>query len=229
MSLQEGSRGSDVRRLQILLNDRVVPRPRLRVDGSFGARTRAAVEAFQSAKRLKVDGIVGERTWAALGQRPTPPVSPTPPDAIGAPWLNVAQAELGVRENSLPGQHTQRILDYHATTTLKATTDETPWCSSFVNWAMTQANLAGTNSAAAKSWMNWGQKLDVPRTGAVVVIKRKNASSDSSTGSTTGFHVGFYISSSPDSLRIFGGNQRNQVRYSNFSLDEWEVQGYYWP
>jgi uncharacterized protein (TIGR02594 family) len=184
---------------------------------------------FQSTKRLKADGVVGERTWAALGQRPTPPVGLTPPDAIGAPWLNVAQAEIGVRENSLPGQHTQRILDYHATTTLKATTDETPWCSSFVNWAMTQANVTGTNSAAAKSWMSWGRKIDVPRTGAVVVIKKKNATSDSSTGSTTGFHVGFYISSSTNSLRIFGGNQSDQVRYSNFSLEKWEVQGYYWP
>lgn len=47
--------------------------------------------------------------------------------------------------------------------------------------------------------------------------------------SSTGFHVGFYISSSTSSLRIFGGNQSDQVRYLNFSLEKWEVQGYYWP
>ncbi|HVZ36202.1 MAG TPA: TIGR02594 family protein [Polyangiaceae bacterium] len=133
------------------------------------------------------------------------------------------------KENSLPGQHTQRILDYHATTTLKATTDEVPWCSSFVNWVMIQANLRGTGSAAAKSWMNWGHELSAPRSGAVVVIKKKNATSDASTGSATGFHVGFYISSTPTSVRILGGNQSNQVRFSTFSLEKWDVKGYYWP
>lgn len=229
MTVQHGDRGSDVKRLQILLNDKVVPRPRLRVDGHFGARTLTAVQSFQAQKRLKVDGVVGERTWTALGQKPTPPVSPPPADAIGAAWYNIAQAEIGVRENARPGEHTQRIIEYHATTTLKATTDETAWCSSFVNWAMVQAGLQGTNSAAAKSWMNWGHKLTFPQLGAVVVIKKKNATSDKATGSTSGFHVGFYVSSSSTSLRLLGGNQGDQVKYSNFPLEKYDVKGYYWP
>ena len=69
MTVQQGSQGADVRRLQILLNDKLIPRPHLRVDGDFGARTHAAVLAFQAQERLKVDGVVGERTWAALGQK----------------------------------------------------------------------------------------------------------------------------------------------------------------
>jgi uncharacterized protein (TIGR02594 family) len=229
MTVQQGDRGSDVKRLQILLNDKLVPRPRLRVDGHFGARTLTAVQAFQAQKHLKVDGAVGERTWAALGQKPTPPVTPAPPDAIGAAWYSIAQAEIGVRENARPGEHNQRIIEYHATTTLKATADETAWCSSFVNWAMVQAGLQGTSSAAAKSWMDWGHKLAFPQLGAVVVIKKKNATSDKSTGSTSGFHVGFYVSSSSTSLRLLGGNQGDQVKYSNFSLEKYDVKGYYWP
>ena len=35
-------------------------------DGKFGAKTTAAVKAFQRSKGLKVDGIVGRDTWAAL-------------------------------------------------------------------------------------------------------------------------------------------------------------------
>lgn len=35
-------------------------------DGKFGAKTTAAVKAFQKSKGLKVDGIVGKDTWAAL-------------------------------------------------------------------------------------------------------------------------------------------------------------------
>lgn len=228
MTLQQGDRGADVKRLQILLNDKLTPRPRLRVDGDFGARTQAAVLAFQQQKGLVIDGIVGPQTWAALGQRATPPVTVAPPDASGAPWYGIAQAEIGVRENALPGQHNQRILEYHATTTLRATTDETPWCSAFVNWALVQAGLSGTNSAAAKSWMDWGRELTSARVGAIVVIKKKNATRDAGTGSTSGFHVGFHVSESPTSLRILGGNQSDQVKYSNFLLETWDVRGYYW-
>lgn len=45
-----------------------------RVDGHFGERTRAAVQAFQSDNRLDLDGVVGRQTWAALDTaQPRPP------------------------------------------------------------------------------------------------------------------------------------------------------------
>jgi len=51
-------------------------------DGTFGARTRAAVEQYQRARRLDVDGIVGTQTMAALrrdgfDRRTTAPVDIT--------------------------------------------------------------------------------------------------------------------------------------------------------
>ena len=61
--LQQGSSGVVVRRLQKLLN---AAGAALVVDGEFGASTRAAVVALQSANRLAVDGVVGERTWGLL-------------------------------------------------------------------------------------------------------------------------------------------------------------------
>jgi uncharacterized protein (TIGR02594 family) len=98
-----------------------------------------------------------------------------------------------------------------------------------VNWALIQAELSGTNSAAARSWLSWGRRLDDPRLGAITVIKRTNANHDAATGSTSGFHVGFHVSRTADVQRLLGGNQSNAVRYSDFPLATWDLRGYFWP
>ncbi len=226
-SLKKGDSGIEVKRLQMLLNSLLVPSPRLKEDGGFGGRTHDAVMRFQQQRGLKVDGIVGPGTWMAVGQvARTTPLVPAP---AGNSWLDIAKAELGIHENALPGHHTPRILEYHKTTTLKATTDETPWCSSFVNWVMTKAGRKGTNSAAARSWLDWGATLTTPVEGAVAVIKKKTVGSDSATGSTSGFHVAFFVSSNATHVRLLGGNQSDQVKYSNFASSAYDVKAYRWP
>lgn len=55
--------GPEVEWLQARLNAHGAA---LVVDGRFGARTEAAVKAFQQSKGLEVDGIVGPLTWEAL-------------------------------------------------------------------------------------------------------------------------------------------------------------------
>jgi hypothetical protein len=64
--VHRGSTGDDVKRLQRLLNVRLVPSPVLKVDGRFGNATYAATRVFQAGRTLKVDGIVGPATWAHL-------------------------------------------------------------------------------------------------------------------------------------------------------------------
>jgi peptidoglycan hydrolase-like protein with peptidoglycan-binding domain len=66
--LTQGSRGSDVARVQRALHQRAT--------GRYGARTRRAVLAFQHRDGLMVDGIVGVQTWDALFHIPAP-VTPT--------------------------------------------------------------------------------------------------------------------------------------------------------
>ena len=226
--LKQGDSGIEVKKLQMLLNAQLIPRPHLREDGAFGKRTHDAVLAFQKMKALEPDGLVGPQTWLALGQRAT--VLPSRPLRLSdAPWMDIAEAELGIHEDALPGHHNQRIIEYHSTTTLKASTDETPWCSAFVNWVMLKAGYRGTNSALARSWIDWGSALSTSRRGAITVIKKKGAVQDAATGSATGFHVAFCVDSSSTHVRLLGGNQSDQVKYSSFSLAAYDVKGYRWP
>jgi uncharacterized protein (TIGR02594 family) len=139
-----------------------------------------------------------------------------------APWYQVALEELahGVVEESGNADN-PRIIEYHSTTTLKATNDETAWCSSFVNWCMIQARFKGTDSAGARSWLDWkdGKKLPAPRLGCVVVYKR-------GTQPWQG-HVGFYADESDGFVQTLGGNQGNRVSIQAYRKDR--VLGYRWP
>lgn len=62
--LEYGSRGTQVKTLQRLLNSLFYDCGA--VDGIWGKKTNNAVIAFQTDKGLEADGIVGSKTWAAL-------------------------------------------------------------------------------------------------------------------------------------------------------------------
>ena len=229
--LKLGSKGADVARMQTLLNSLLKPPPRLDVDGDFGKKSHDALVLFQASRRLTADGVVGTKTWEALGQqsKPVATVVTVPTTTPAKSWMAIAEAEVGVRENAAAGQHNKRILEFHKSTTLRATEDEVPWCSSFVNWVMMESGRTGTRSAAAKSWLNWATGLETPRLGAVTLIKKKTGGADKATGSSSGFHVGFYVSATDTHLRLLGGNQSDSVKYSNFQLSKYDVKGYRWP
>ena len=61
-----GCIGGAVKLLQTLLNARPI-HPGLLVDGIFGFKTLAAVDAIQRNNGLLVDGFVGPKTWGILG------------------------------------------------------------------------------------------------------------------------------------------------------------------
>ena len=63
-TLRNGSRGTQVMVLQYMLNAKGYSAGK--DDGIFGAKTLAAVKAFQKAYGLTVDGIVGKNTWSKL-------------------------------------------------------------------------------------------------------------------------------------------------------------------
>lgn len=61
--VKKGDQGAEVHAIQHLLRAHGYS---LTVDGIFGNKTRAEVQAFQAAKGLSADGIVGAKTWNAL-------------------------------------------------------------------------------------------------------------------------------------------------------------------
>lgn len=123
-----------------------------------------------------------------------------------APWMPFAVAQIGIQEFPGPASN-PRIVEYQKTTGA-GKDDEIPWCSSFVNWCVSQAGLHGTRSAAARSWLSWGTSLDKPRPGCVVVLSRgKNPQKG---------HVGFYVRSSGAFVELLGGNQSNSVKIQSY-------------
>lgn len=134
-------------------------------------------------------------------------------------WLLVAEKELGVCE--IPGpKDNPRIKEYQKSVPeQKEFRDEIPWCSSFVNWVFQQVGIEGTGKATARSWLHWGLHIDKPKFGCVVVMRR---------GDTWQGHVGLYLgSTTPDTIRVLGGNQGNKVSIINQKVSS--VIGYRWP
>ena len=64
--LRKGSKGNDVKALQILLIGNGYSCGSYGADGDFGSATYSAVTKFQKAKGLEVDGIVGANTWKKI-------------------------------------------------------------------------------------------------------------------------------------------------------------------
>lgn len=72
-TIRKGSSGEDVKYCQQLLMKLGYDLSPYNDDGKFGAKTQAAVIAFQKANGLGADGVVGPLTWEALtNAKPTP-------------------------------------------------------------------------------------------------------------------------------------------------------------
>jgi uncharacterized protein (TIGR02594 family) len=93
----------------------------------------------------------------------------------------------------------------------KAQTIQTAnWCAAFVSYCLKnsgQSSLSGYPGQRARSYADFGTKLDKPAYGAIVVFKRGGAG-----------HVGFVVGVKGNKPIVLGGNQGNKVSevpYSN--------------
>lgn len=100
----KGSSGADVKKLQEALVAAGYDVGSTGADGVYGAKTEAAVKAYQKANGLTVDGIAGKNTLGALYSKPaastpttptapTTPTTPTTPSTPTAPETPIVESQ----------------------------------------------------------------------------------------------------------------------------------------
>jgi uncharacterized protein (TIGR02594 family) len=85
------------------------------------------------------------------------------------------------------------------------------WCADFMNFVLRRAGGKGTKSRAARSFLDYGKKLDGPRVGAIAILYRK--------GPNNG-HVGVVRGTDGQGNPILvSGNHGHMVRQAVYSKD----------
>lgn len=135
-------------------------------------------------------------------------------------WLIHALKDNGLKEVK-GGNHNPRIVEMHASTTLKARDDETSWCSSAMNMWMKESGFKPTRSAAAISWESWGTPIDDFRVGAIVILNRYSPTNPRAR------HVTLCTEDRGNTFVGFGGNQGDMCKHSVYSKKE--VTAIVWP
>jgi hypothetical protein len=187
--LKLGSGGSDVRRLQALLQiGGTNPGP---VDGVFGEDTRLAVVAFQIRSGLSPDGVVGPRTWRALGG--DVPVDLEAPSAVAERLADIAEFEAGkaLRWTGPDSEAEKYLAPLRRRMQELGQIGSTPvfydWCAAFVTFCSRQAGVAVPDQpngffatmALVESWKFWARQkgfwldpgLTSPRRGDILCFE----------------------------------------------------------
>lgn len=92
--------------------------------------------------------------------------------------------------------------------------DEVPWCSSFMNAIALIARLPRSRSAAARSWLVIGAKVELPEAQVgndVVVLQRGSGVQPGPEDLNAPGHVGLFSGSAGGGVWVLGGNQSNSV------------------
>lgn len=132
-------------------------------------------------------------------------------------WVQLARGDIGLRE--VPGSMTEpRIAKWLGDLKAWWRDDETPWCgTACAAWMRASGAAIPKNWFRAKAWADWGQHLDRPAYGCIVVFERQG-----------GGHVGLVVGEDTSGrLLVLGGNQGDAVNIRAFPRDR--AIAYRWP
>ncbi len=127
--------------------------------------------------------------------------------------IKTALGEYGVSEYKNENQNPVILNYFKEIGKSWVTTDETAWCSAFVNWVALKCKKPLSGKLTARSWLIVGDKITNPILGDVVVFWREHPK-------TWKGHVGFFMGYSEDKKFIYclGGNQNNQVNIKAYPV-----------
>lgn len=125
--------------------------------------------------------------------------------------INLALSQYGISEKA-GEKHNEEVLKYFREMgyTGNEISDETAWCSAFMNYIAKISGYEYTGKLDARSWLRIGEKVEVPQIGDVAILWRSSKSSWKG-------HVAFFISQDDRFLYLLGGNQNNKVQISRYS------------
>ena len=170
---------------------------------------------IEMGKEIEVDGILGPISIKAIKSVNNKTLHKKIENIINGVketliknvhWVDIAKAELGTKEIH-GAKHNKRVLQYHAVSG-GFSTDEVPWCGSFINFVMLKAGYKGPKAPArAKSWLNFGKSSVSPFYGSIAVKSRKG-----------GGHVCIVLGTDTSGKYLYclGGNQHDEVNVSKY-------------
>lgn len=134
-------------------------------------------------------------------------------------WMELAKAEIGVKERAGKAINPKIKAYYEEAGHPYIKDDAVPWCAAFVGAMLERAGLKGTGALTARSYLTWGKPLKTPKPGAIMVFKRGNSSWQG--------HVAFYVTQDATHYHVLGGNQGNAVSIAKYKKED--LIGIRWP
>ena len=116
----------------------------------------------------------------------------------------LASEFIGLTE--VPGeQHNPQILEFFQDIGHSwVQTDETAWCSAFINYVALKCGCERSFKLDARSWLEKGMEIEDLKLGDIVIFWRESKNSWKG-------HVGLYAGQDDKYIHCLGGNQSNQV------------------
>ena len=252
-----GSRGTQIRTLQGLLNARGYGP--LKADGVFGPLTDQAVRQFQAAQGLQVDGVAGLATWSELGVHGLPAALESWTKKVvgnspAAKAVKAATADIGKRESPMgsnAGPEIGHLVNGYAEHWRIAGAPRYPWCAMAVSvWTASALGLGARGQgvdwprhpfgawlgsvAMIEDWATGRDRYSTDWTacvpGSIFTMARGGSSSDPGGNSRAG-HCGIVLSVDIEAgtCQTVDGNVSNRVSVKTRSLGSLRGHVRWWP